>query len=85
MEDLGRKDILPENYIVYSVDDTEMRALLWSAASEEDVHISESRTTLDVGLPDETTETFRIVRYSMMEPALQEKYPDIRTFYGVST
>ncbi len=82
--DKGIKDIQPDKYILYNMDDETMRSLLWSAPSESDIDVSKSNTTISVGMPDATKELFRVVRYDMMEPELAAKFPEIGTFYGVS-
>jgi hypothetical protein len=80
----GIKDIQPDKFVLYTLDDEAMRALLWNAPSESDTDVSKSNTQISVGLADESRETFRIVRYDMMEPELAAKFPEIGTFYGVS-
>jgi len=81
----GTKDIEPEKYILYHLDDEAMKNLLWSAPSESETEVSSSNTIISVALPDANKELFRVVRYDMMEPELAAKYPEIGTFYGVST
>lgn len=82
--DKGIKDIQPDKYILYNMDDETMRSLLWSAPSESDIDVSKSNTTISVAMPDATKELFRVVRYDMMEPELAAKFPEIGTFYGIS-
>ena len=80
----GIKDIQPDRFVLYTLDDETMKALLWNAPSESDTDVSKSNTQISVGLPDATKELFRVVRYDMMEPELAAKFPEIGTFYGVS-
>lgn len=80
----GIQDITPLKYTLYRVDDEQIKQILWSAPDEIS-GVKNSKTELQVGLPDGKTETFRIVRYAMMEEGLQVQYPDIRTFHGIST
>jgi hypothetical protein len=80
----GIQDITPLKYTLYRVDDEQIKQILWSAP-DEITGVKNSKTELHVGLPDGKTETFRIVRYAMMEEGLQVQYPDIRTFHGIST
>jgi len=82
--DKGIKDIQPDKYILYTFDDATMQALLWNAPAESDIDVSKSTTTIQVALPNATTESFSIVRYDMMEPELAAKFPEIKTFYGIA-
>lgn len=81
----GIRDIQPGKYTLYNLDDEAMRAILWQAPDEQQTDLKSTKTVIQVGLPDGETESFRIVRYSMMEKELEEAYPHIRTFYGAST
>ncbi|MBK8348992.1 MAG: propanediol utilization protein [Saprospiraceae bacterium] len=85
LPETGVKDIQPEKYALYTTDDQTIKTLLWSAQSESIQDVRSSETMLVVGLPDYSTETFRIVRYEMMEAPLSSKYNDFGTFYGVAT
>ena len=82
--DKGIKDIIPDKFTLYALDDEVMKSLLWSAPSESGTEVNRSNTFINIGLPDEVQEMFRIVRYDMMEPELAAKFPDIRTFYGIA-
>lgn len=82
--DKGIKDIIPDKFTLYTLDDEVMKSLLWSAPSESGTEVNRSNTFINIGLPDEVQEIFRIVRYDMMEPELAAKFPDIRTFYGIA-
>ncbi len=80
----GSRDIIPQKYIVYSTDFETTKDILWTAPKEADQSISNSSTLLTVGLPDGTLDTFRMVRYEMMESGLENDYPEMRTFRGQS-
>jgi hypothetical protein len=80
----GIKDIQPEKYMLFTIDDAKMKALLWTAPSEDNTDVKESPVMINVAGPDGVMHTFKVVRYEMMEPELSEKYPDIKTFYGIS-
>jgi len=84
IENKGRIDISPKEFALFSMDDTIMQALLWRAPHERDLGVHESDCVIMAGLPEGTTERFQVVQYDMMEPGLAAKYPEIRTFYGVS-
>ncbi|MBC7885828.1 MAG: proprotein convertase P-domain-containing protein [Saprospiraceae bacterium] len=80
----GVKDLQPDKFSLYTMDDKRMKTLLWSAPDESSLDASQSDIIIQVAKPDQTIEAFSIVRYHMMEPELELKFPDIRTFYGVS-
>ncbi len=84
IEDKGIKDIEPQIFTIYSVDDHALKNLLWSAKPESEQDVNQSNLVIHVGLPDNRLEDFKIVQYDMMEPELASKYSEIRTFYGVS-
>ncbi|HQV67823.1 MAG TPA: hypothetical protein PLO48_13505, partial [Saprospiraceae bacterium] len=84
IEDKGIKDIEPQIFTLYNIDDTVIKDLLWSAKHESEQDVKQSNVVIQVGLPENRIENFKIVQYDMMEPELASKYHEIRTFYGVS-
>lgn len=82
--DKGIKDITPQVYTLYELDDQEMKSLLWSAPEEDNTDVRQSNVVINIGLPEGNIESFRVVRYQMMQPELSSKYDEIRTFYGIS-
>lgn len=80
----GIKDITPLRYAVYHLDDQDMKRRLFNAP-EEYVGVKQSTTIITVALLNGESDEFRMVRYSMMEEELENQYPDIRTFHGIST
>jgi len=59
-----------------------LKSFLNQAPHENEMSIVESSFLFSIPTPSGGTETFRIVEFSMMEEALSEKFPNIRTFYG---
>ncbi|MEO5905307.1 MAG: hypothetical protein ABIQ11_01180, partial [Saprospiraceae bacterium] len=84
IETKGQRDIIPTRFVTYQADDSVIQAILFGAPHENNTRLSSSNTYLTVGLADGSTDIFRIVEYDMMEPGLAEKYPDIKTFRGIS-
>lgn len=80
----GRRDIVPQTYYTYHIDDVALKSLLWSAPHEYLTSPAQSNTIIRVGLADGSADLFRIVQYDMMEAPLAAKYPGIKTFKGVS-
>ncbi|MEM9545667.1 MAG: reprolysin-like metallopeptidase [Bacteroidota bacterium] len=82
----GERNINPEQYIVAEVNDDAIRSILWSAPDELRFNPKiDQGTFLQVMNADGIMEEFRIVQYQMMEPQLAAKFPDIRTYHGLST
>lgn len=84
IERSGIRDFNPTNYIVASVNDDEVKSILWSAPHESGTIAKESPARLKMLMMDGSTESFGIVRYDMMEEGLQAHFPNMGTFKGVS-
>ena len=84
IENKGIRDIIPEKYVIYSVDDEMLKSILWDSPKESSGNLKTSNKIIKVGIPDGSTEDFRIIEYDMMEPELAQAYPYIKTFYGIS-
>ena len=80
----GQRDIIPALYKTYQINADDVYRVLWSAPEESNLDIALSTAILNVGLADGKTDQFRMVRYDMMEKGLAEKYPNLRTFRGIS-
>ena len=80
----GKKDIIPQKGMTYAIDPDILRSKLWSAPQEYAMSPVNSPTIIMIGLADGTMDMFRMVRYDMMEAGLAARYPDIRTFHGIS-
>ncbi len=79
---LERK-IIPTNYVVSKVDITLLRDFLWSLPHEKDViNTRNNAPILELPLPDGSVGHFRVWESSIQEPALEAKFPEIRTFAG---
>lgn len=78
------RDIIPENFKVYKIDDKELKSKLWQAPKEGSSSLNSSDCIINVGLADGSIDQFKIIQYEMMEPELAKEYPYIRTFYGIS-
>lgn len=74
----------PEKFQSVSVDLLKLQAKL-AAAPKENSAAAKSvsgRLTLDIPMPDGSSQRFSIVEYSMMEPGLAAQYPDFKTYSG---
>ncbi|MEL6659532.1 MAG: reprolysin-like metallopeptidase, partial [Bacteroidota bacterium] len=77
--------IVPNKYVSYRADTTVLKDLLWAAPHERNVSAPQSELEIQLPNPDGEIESFHIVAYDMMEPALQEAWWYIRTWRGVSS
>lgn len=82
---MGNKVINPLVYRTTETDTTSLKSTIFQAPHESAINVKNSGTILTVPLPDGSSEDFRIVLYDMMEPGLSERFPEIKTGYGVST
>lgn len=80
----GKRDIVPETYLTATVDDEQLKKMLWEAPLEQRSSVADSDVVLDILMPDAEIKKFRIVQYEMMEAKLQQHFDDIRTFRGVA-
>jgi hypothetical protein len=74
----GTRQITPEVFTAFMVNDQALRAQLFSLKEGP-----ENAQLVELPAPDGGFRTFRVWQSSMMEPALAEKYPGIKTFTGV--
>lgn len=75
---------MPNQYITFSLDLPAMRNHLRNAPAEGSAAAKSGEFLLQLPLPDGTMETFKAWESLVMDPALAERYPMIRTFAGQS-
>lgn len=79
----GLRKIIPNQYDIAKVSTAGIKELLWTAPME----LSGDRNSgvnITVMLAGGELDEFKVVEYKMMEEGLQKKFPDFKTFYGVS-
>ncbi|MBK8701734.1 MAG: proprotein convertase P-domain-containing protein [Saprospiraceae bacterium] len=81
---VGQIDINPAISKVFALDDAAIKAILWLAPAESETNPANSDAIITVPAADGQFDQFRMVQYDMMETELADKYPNIRTFHGVS-
>lgn len=74
---------MPNSYILFSLDLPAMRNHLRNAPAEGSAEAMSGSFTVELPLPDGTVETFKAWESMVMDPALAEQYPMIRTFAGI--
>lgn len=79
----GLRGIQPASFQLATVDDTALRAILWSAPAEAEVRPNASEVRVPLMLRTGEIALFKVVEYKMMQEGLAAKYPDIKTFKAV--
>ena len=80
----GKRDIIPQAYQTYFIDDQSMKSILWKAPHEYVQTPANSDCKIIVALGDGSADIFRMVQYEMMEAELAAQYTGFKTFRGVS-
>jgi subtilisin-like proprotein convertase family protein len=79
----GDRKITPTLYTLAKLSDKAMKDQLWKSPIESSDNRN-SNSIIEVMLSDGTLDEFQIVEYKMMEEELARKFPDFKTFYGIS-
>jgi hypothetical protein len=75
--------IKPEKYRVVTADMNGLKNFLWSLPLEKDILYNRNQCpVLLIPMPDGRSASFRVWQSSIQEPALEAKFPDIKTFTG---
>jgi hypothetical protein len=78
----GTVYLAPVSFRTVSLNKSAMYSILNSAPKEADVKAQNSNVIFSFPMPNGTMSRFKIVESSVMEPELQAKFPDIRTYLG---
>ena len=78
----GTRDIVPDVYRTVKLNLDFLRPLLDSAPIEFTPEAKEGKSIITLPMPDGTFQKFIFWESSTMEPELQEKFPEIRTYTG---
>ena len=79
----GGRNIIPDVYRTLHADITPLLNALENAPDESITPPQASTTRLRIPRPEGGFDIFKIVEYAMMEPGLQARFPEIRTYRGV--
>ena len=79
------REIIPNTYRTLGLNAVAMRNALASAPEESLVAPGASPLIIAFPTPDGGLDHFRIVEYDMMDAELKARFPEIRTYRGVST
>jgi len=72
----------PSKYKTFGADISSLKTFLWSLPSEKDIAARSTGQVLELPMPDGSMAKFRVWESSIMEPALEAKFPEMRTFAG---
>jgi hypothetical protein len=78
----GKRAIAPTSFGAYKLDTTALLSALTTAPTEFTEAAKNNPLVITLPMPDGTTERFSIVYSPIMEPELQAKFPNIRTYSG---
>ncbi len=77
----GKRMIIPEKYRTLAANTNQLRAFLWSLPSDKNI-ISNQTPIMELPMPDGTMARFHVWESSVMEPGLEAKFPEMKTFAG---
>lgn len=77
-----KRNIVPEKYRTLLADTAALRQFLRQLPSESSIADKNRAPVIELPMPDGSTARFHVWESSIMEPALAEAFPDIRTFTG---
>ena len=78
----GTRVIIPQKYRTISLDKEGITNFLGGLPSEKNVLNRKSAPVLELPMPDGRTARFNVWESSIQEPALEAKFPEIKTFAG---
>ncbi len=78
----GSRVIVPQSYRSVSMDVPAMKNFLMALPDGKNLANRSNAPIISLPRPDGTTATFRVWEASIQEPALQQRFPEIRTFSG---
>lgn len=79
---VGNRVIIPQKYLTVSLEVESMKSFLSSLPAEKNVADRKTAPVLELPMPDGRIASFNVWESSIQEPALQARFPEIRTFAG---
>ena len=77
-----KRVIIPNKYNTVKADVNQLKNFLWSLPSEKNMGYRNSAPVIELPMPDGSLATFHVWESSLMEPGLEAKFPEMRTFLG---
>lgn len=78
---LSTRSVSPTEYVTLQLDVNVLQGIFATVPKEEESSNKVS-DAFEVLMPDGKIEAFYLTEYSMMEPALAAKYPEMKTYHG---
>lgn len=79
----SKRTITPVKYNTLKADISHLKTFLWSLPAEKNVTNKNAAPVLSLPMPDGSVARFHVWESSLMEPGLEEKFPEMKTFAGV--
>ena len=76
----GKRQIIPQKYLTFELNETAMKNKLFSAPQEQTVRINQSTCILSLPAPDGSIQKFKVIESPIMSGELYAAYPNIRTY-----
>jgi hypothetical protein len=76
----GKREIVPEKFKTFHVDLNSLKTILASAPLDKNISADNSSTIINLPMPDGGIQSFKVVESPVMEDALQNSFPNIRTY-----
>ena len=76
----GKRQIIPQKYLTFELNGSDLKTKLLSAPLEANVKINESTCIVTLPVPNGTLQRFKVVESPIMEPALAAQFPDFKTY-----
>ncbi|MEJ7610002.1 MAG: zinc-dependent metalloprotease family protein [Ferruginibacter sp.] len=77
----GIREIKPQKFSLVNLNTGEIKAFLWSLPSENNVRPNLA-PVMEIPMPDGSSARFHVWESSVQDPALEVKFPGIKTFAG---
>lgn len=82
IQDSGQRAVLPKTYRVFELQLEGLRESLAQAPMEFSSQAQSSETIVSLPFPDGSVKAFRVVESPTLAPDVQERHPELRTYYG---
>jgi hypothetical protein len=79
----SKRTITPVKYNTLKADINHLRTFLWALPSEKKLANKNATPVLELPMPDGSMARFQVWESSIMEPGLEAKFPEMKTFAGV--